>query len=102
MSVTLPTEYQVYDNIFMKDDNFIFTIHHVPIVIPTSSYFFDTWNTKTEITISGEISVGTGKIEKNHKKVIALTFDDGPSPKYTNILLDILKKENVKATFYVL
>lgn len=35
------------------------------------------------------------------KKVIALTFDDGPS-KYTEKLLDILKEENIKATFFLL
>lgn len=33
-------------------------------------------------------------------KIIYLTFDDGPST-YTNKLLDILKKYNVKATFFV-
>jgi peptidoglycan/xylan/chitin deacetylase (PgdA/CDA1 family) len=33
-------------------------------------------------------------------KTIYLTFDDGPS-KYTSQLLDILKKYNVKATFFV-
>jgi peptidoglycan/xylan/chitin deacetylase (PgdA/CDA1 family) len=35
------------------------------------------------------------------KKVVALTFDDGPHPVYTNQLLDILKKYNVKATFFM-
>lgn len=34
-------------------------------------------------------------------KKIALTFDDGPNPPYTNQVLDILKKENVKAAFFV-
>ncbi len=33
-------------------------------------------------------------------KVIALTFDDGPAPKYTEQVLKILKKENIKATFF--
>jgi peptidoglycan-N-acetylglucosamine deacetylase len=33
---------------------------------------------------------------------IALTFDDGPSHKNTPIVLDILKKNDVKATFFVL
>lgn len=33
-------------------------------------------------------------------KVIYLTFDDGPGA-YTNQLLDVLKKYNVKATFFV-
>lgn len=36
------------------------------------------------------------------KKYVALTFDDGPSPKTTPELLDILRKNNVKATFFVL
>ncbi len=34
------------------------------------------------------------------KKIIYLTFDDGPS-KHTARLLDVLKKYNVKATFFV-
>ncbi|MDZ8053505.1 MAG: polysaccharide deacetylase family protein [Aulosira sp. ZfuVER01] len=36
------------------------------------------------------------------EKVIALTFDDGPWPESTNQVLDILKKNNIKATFFVL
>jgi peptidoglycan-N-acetylglucosamine deacetylase len=34
-------------------------------------------------------------------KLIALTFDDGPSAKYTPTVLDILKQNNAKATFFV-
>lgn len=34
------------------------------------------------------------------KKIIYLTFDDGPGP-YTEELLDILQRENVKVTFFV-
>lgn len=32
---------------------------------------------------------------------VALTFDDGPHPDFTPKLLDILKRHNVKATFFV-
>lgn len=35
------------------------------------------------------------------EKVIALTFDDGPWPETTEKVLAALKKENVKATFYM-
>ncbi|MFH1824923.1 MAG: polysaccharide deacetylase family protein [Candidatus Firestonebacteria bacterium] len=38
---------------------------------------------------------------QNHTKSIALTFDDGPHLEYTYKLLDILEKNNVKATFFV-
>ena len=41
------------------------------------------------------------KIEMKEKKLVALTFDDGPSSECTPRLLDILKKENVKATFFL-
>lgn len=36
------------------------------------------------------------------EKVIALTFDDGPSETRTPVLLDLLSKYNVKATFFML
>jgi len=36
------------------------------------------------------------------EKVIALTFDDGPSEIRTPALLDLLSKHNVKATFFML
>jgi len=32
---------------------------------------------------------------------VALTFDDGPDPEWTPMVLDILKKYNVKATFFL-
>ena len=35
------------------------------------------------------------------KKVIALTFDDGPWPNTTAKVLDILKKNRIKSTFFV-
>jgi len=35
-------------------------------------------------------------------KTVYLTFDDGPDPVNTPIILDILKKYNVKVTFFVL
>ncbi|MBD0415937.1 polysaccharide deacetylase family protein [Oryzicola mucosus] len=33
--------------------------------------------------------------------VIALTFDDGPTPKYTEPVLELLREKNVKATFFL-
>lgn len=38
---------------------------------------------------------------RTSKKVIAITFDDGPHPENTPRLLDMLKARNIKATFYV-
>jgi peptidoglycan/xylan/chitin deacetylase (PgdA/CDA1 family) len=36
-----------------------------------------------------------------NKKIVALTFDDGPNGIYTSQILDILKAEKVKATFFL-
>ena len=44
----------------------------------------------------------TTEKKKSNEGVIWLTFDDGPSANITPKVLDILKKENVKATFFVI
>lgn len=57
----------------------------------------------------GEVSAATmprpAKIVRHvmtQKKVVAFTFDDGPSPWATPLLLELLKKEGVKATFFII
>jgi len=42
------------------------------------------------------------KITKHKKKIIYLTFDDGPSYKVTNKVLDILKENEIQATFFLI
>lgn len=41
-------------------------------------------------------------IYNSGEKTVYLTFDDGPSKTVTPLILDLLKKENIKATFFVL
>ena len=40
-------------------------------------------------------------IKKRSRKVVALTFDDGPNPNTTPVALELLKKYNAKATFFM-
>ncbi|HFU4055669.1 TPA: polysaccharide deacetylase family protein [Streptococcus suis] len=42
------------------------------------------------------------QVDKKALRQIALTFDDGPNPATTPLILDLLKTYNVKATFFVL
>ena len=42
-----------------------------------------------------------GKIESD-RKVVALTFDDGPNPDATPLILDTLREKRVRATFFIL
>lgn len=39
--------------------------------------------------------------DKIKEKYMCLTFDDGPDEKYTEQLLNLLKKYNIKATFFI-
>ena len=47
----------------------------------------------------GKVSVS---FADSGEKVIYLTFDDGPSDRVTPRILDVLKEENVKATFFII
>ncbi len=38
---------------------------------------------------------------RSGRKTVCLTFDDGPTPDYTPQVLDILKREGVRATFFM-
>jgi poly-beta-1,6 N-acetyl-D-glucosamine synthase len=49
------------------------------------------------------IPTSAGTVHSGYReKVVALTFDDGPAEPYTSQILDILKRNNVKATFFVM
>jgi peptidoglycan/xylan/chitin deacetylase (PgdA/CDA1 family) len=37
-----------------------------------------------------------------HERVVSITFDDGPNPRATPLILDVLRREQVHATFFVL
>jgi peptidoglycan/xylan/chitin deacetylase (PgdA/CDA1 family) len=37
----------------------------------------------------------------SNERVVALTFDDGPNPPYTNAILHVLEQEHVHATFFL-
>lgn len=71
---------------------FIFFMNHSPsfAVELTKSSFFNI-----------DVSTTLNDIAKSDEKKAYLTFDDGPTTKATSKILDILKEENVKATFFV-
>lgn len=53
-----------------------------------------------EIKDSSNLEDKTTYVTASEKKFVYLTFDDGPS-KYTPDVLEILKENNIKATFFV-
>ena len=58
----------------------------VMAVLPGNSFYGET--------------ITSGKVDDG-KKVVALTFDDGPYPPFTQNLLAVLEEKQVKATFFI-
>lgn len=59
------------------------------------------WLTASEKSLQSCDTKQIAEKNKDDIKKIALTFDDGPHPKYTEQLLDGLKSRGVQATFFV-
>ena len=56
------------------------------------------------IVLIGSVSLNKSELsfaDAAQQKEIYLTFDDGPSDRVTPKILDILKEQNVKATFFI-
>ena len=69
------------------------------IALPISS-FFDV--IESSYLLEKDAELYQTYFAKKNKKVVALTFDDGPNPTTTTQALDTLAKYGVKATFFVL
>ena len=54
-----------------------------------------------EFTVSAEAHGAISHGNREEKR-IALTFDDGPHPRYTPKILSMLEKYDVKATFFMI
>ena len=69
----------------------------------TSAGIFDFFkNDKNPASPQPKENPGQKSREESAKKYVALTFDDGPSSASTPKLIEILKKNKVKATFFVI
>ena len=69
------------------------------IALPISS-FFDVL--ESSYLLEKDAELYQAYFAQKDKKVVALTFDDGPNPSTTTQALDTLAKYKVKATFFVL
>lgn len=69
------------------------------------SSFFKPFSFAFELTVNSVVEESVKEkiatLTKAEEKIAYLTFDDGPTLKATGKILDILKEENVKATFFV-
>ena len=68
------------------------------IALPVSSFFEVI---QSSYLLDKDAELYKAYYEKKNRKVVALTFDDGPNPATTNQALDTLSKYGIKATFFV-
>lgn len=84
----------------------IFRLFFISILTICILMFFIYNHYTNEVACSSQLSNDLmSKIISNtneNEKVAYLTFDDGPSVSITSKILDILKSENIKATFFVI
>lgn len=93
--------------LFIKNRKFLYLFSIIFALIILLSIFF-VYNSKSFAVdfeknsfFNVDVSISLNDIEKSTDKKAYLTFDDGPTTKATGKILDILKEENVKATFFV-
>lgn len=76
----------------------MFKYKKITLIITAVLVFFSNLFMYAESINDEEVFIKNGSRDK---KLIALTFDDGPHPKETNQVLDVLNKYNVKGTFFI-
>ncbi len=69
---------------------------------PLNDFESKSENCENTVSASNQSMEKVVMSNRKAKKRVALTFDDGPCPAYTPQILDYLKNENVKATFFLI
>ena len=94
--------------LFIKKRIFLFAfcfIFLILFVVFSLFFFFNSSSYAVEFAKNSffniDVNISLNDIEKSDVKKAYLTFDDGPTTKATSKILDILKEEGVKATFFV-
>lgn len=79
---------------------FLFCSNYFSIAtaLPVDSYSGNSVDSFTNNDLQEKLS----SLTKGSEKIAYLTFDDGPTIKATPKVLDVLKEENVKASFFVI
>ncbi|HBL83743.1 MAG: hypothetical protein A2Y17_08615 [Clostridiales bacterium GWF2_38_85] len=94
-----PKKVEQYDSLLQSyEDSIISPIPKVDVSEVTDTSINQT--PETEEDVESKTNDESEIVED--KRVIYLTFDDGPSLKYTEQILDILAAHDVKATFFVI
>ncbi len=98
-------EYSINDNkctLYMNQKELFgsgSTIYEIPIALSELDEYLEISLENAKNTIK-KASTIRDNLDPN-KPMVALTFDDGPHSENTEIILDVLKQYNARATFFV-
>lgn len=92
--------------VIILNKKILFSICLVSILLSSLFFYFNTpFSLAVELTtnsvVDETLKEKVSTLTKKKEKIAYLTFDDGPTQKATGKVLDILKEEDVKATFFV-
>ena len=103
--ISLNNQENVY---FLKDNELVIYYYGYTITPAVNETLFLTVNyneikdyLNIAVDLDSEYANEDGSIINPNKKLIAITFDDGPGP-YTNDLVEILEANKAKSTFFML
>ena len=112
MHYLMPSIIKFNGDIFMKiffiRKNYIIMLIFILIISAFFIFYFQNFNACLAIELSKNSAISDEAISKisnltnGSEKIAFLTFDDGPNASVTPKVLDILKDENVSASFFVI
>ena len=93
-------------NIFVINKKKIYVLIFLTIIFFLVIYIFFNNYLKNSLQVSNDVNnnlqTSLDALFNSKEKVAYLTFDDGPTKSATPKILDILKEEDVKASFFVI
>lgn len=93
----------LFQTALFADINSIYDIRGSSHLLDTNmTQFLDKWRTDTITPIQNGTYKNVYVNGNTGKKIVALTFDDAPDENNTLKILDILKKHDVKASFFMI
>ena len=93
----------LFQTALFADVNGIYDIRGTSHLLDTNmTQFLDKWRTDTITPIQNGTYKNVYVNGDTGKKIVALTFDDAPDENNTRKILDILKKHDVKASFFMI
>ena len=111
LALATQPKWRLFKRFSLKEDSLVVYFNEGEVATPEAglptvemslSFINPLLASKFQIAMEAEETIIPKKDADPSKKRIALTFDDGPHPKVTKQILELLEKYDAKATFFML